>query len=75
MKTKYQYITFYPYQDSGLVWEIKNNKSGTTLGYVQYYQQWKQYVFTQADQGIIFSVDCLQDIIHFISQLKNEPKN
>lgn len=48
--------------------EIRNKKSKTILGYVTYYKPWKQYIFSQADEGIIFSWDCLQDIVNYLKE-------
>jgi len=52
--------------------EIKNKKTKSLLGYIYYYNQWRQYIFTQADGGIIFSQDCLQDIVEYIKKLEEE---
>jgi hypothetical protein len=48
------------------VYRIINNRSGKELGILYYYASWKQYVFTQSQEGILFSIDCLNDIIDFI---------
>lgn len=57
---------------NGKFFRIKNKKTQKDLGYIYYYKNWKQYIFTQADEGIIFSWDCLQDIISFIKDKNQE---
>ena len=49
---------------------IENKKTGVELGYIDYYPQWKQYVFSQAIGNAIWSIECLQDIIDFMKKLK-----
>ena len=68
MKTKYKFIYFKQLENS--LWAC-NNKSNEPLGYVEYYPQWKQYVFSTLTPDVVFNVSCLQDIIHFIKQLGN----
>lgn len=47
-----------------------NKKSGEGLGLVLWQESWKQWVFQPNDElMLVFSVACLQDIIHFIGQL------
>ena len=46
-----------------------NNKSGDVLGFVKYYNPWKQWVFSQGVQDVVFSKDCLKDIIDFMEGL------
>ncbi len=71
LKTKYKYIHFESngIDDNGhpnyICW---NNKNYDSLGVVEY-GAWKRYIFAP-DMNTEFSVDCLQDIIHFIGQLK-----
>ena len=69
MKINYKYIHFVSATLVDNAWYCLNNKSGYQLGIVEYYPKWKQYVFTP-DTDTCFSVDCLSDIINFISQLK-----
>ena len=69
MKTKYKYIYFQQHENS--LWEIKNNKSKGTLGYIEYYPTWKQYVFTTETTTAVFNISCLLDIVDFIKQLSN----
>ena len=67
MKTKYKFIYFEQIEKSS--WVCKNTKANNILGQIEWYPKWKQYVFTQFDEGIIFSIGCLEDIIDFMKQL------
>lgn len=74
---KYKYISIAkaPQPFNGKpIFEIVNNKSKKILGSLFYYSDWKQYVFTQASEGIIFNNECLSNIISFMNELK-ESKN
>ena len=77
MKTKYKYIHFkkmeetLPDKNGRWIYNIINNNSKTILGDVFYYYKWKQYVFTQAEENMIFNKSCLLDIIDFINQLSD----
>ena len=77
MKTEYQYFRFE--ETPGLftaktkAWTCKNRKSGGTLGWVQWENGWRQYVFTP-DFECIFSTGCLKDIQDFITQAMAEHK-
>ena len=71
MKTKYKYIYFEraPVGISG--WACWN-KRGLLLGAVRYIGKWKEWEFQpKPDMG--FTIECLNDIAHFISQLNKEP--
>ena len=70
MKTKYKFIHFKQLENS--LWACNNNKSLDTLGYVEYYPRWKQYVFSTLSPDVVFNVSCLNDIADFIKQLKNK---
>jgi hypothetical protein len=69
MKTKYKFINFQKKEHESF-YRILNNKSGVCLGYVIYYKEWKQWVFSQAGPDMLFSMDCLLDIVDFIIRLK-----
>lgn len=45
------------------------SKSGSHLGQVQWYPQWRQYCFFPA-RDCVFSVGCLKDINDFIEGLR-----
>ena len=75
MEKKYRFIRIF--QVSGgrgmkstdkAAYVVENNKSGATLGFIEWYPQWRQYVFSPLDA--IFSQDCLLDIVDFIKLLK-----
>lgn len=50
-------------------WECWNKKHINVIGLVFYDEKWKMYVFAPG-MDTIYSVSCMQDIIHFIGQLK-----
>lgn len=75
MKTKYKHIHFIK-ADTELLneepyWRCKNNRSVCTLGIVEMYREWNKCVFVPSP-NCVFDTSCLQDIIHFIGQLKGE---
>lgn len=72
MKTHYKFIHFAKHEDFDTAWWCHNNRTGGTLGMVEWYRPWKQYIFNAHDDSL-FSADCLQDIIHFMSQLESPP--
>jgi hypothetical protein len=47
-------------------WWCRSNSSPTTLGTVEWYTLWEQYVFSPSKETV-FSADCLLDIVDFIS--------
>jgi hypothetical protein len=74
MKKTYKHITIF-YDGVNMhnkkpVYGIFNTKNKDNLGLLYYENNWKQYVFSSAD-NVIFSVSCLEDIIDFV---KNEIK-
>jgi len=70
-KTQFEFIHFDKIEDKPKtsVWNCVNNKSGTSLGIIKWYAQWRQYCFFPSEQTI-FSLGCLKDITTFIEQLK-----
>ena len=80
MKTKYKYIYFIEMSldmsDNKTIraYECRNNKSNDILGYIYWYPNWRDFVFTQADSRVIFNSSCLLDIVDFIKQIKKEQK-
>ena len=73
MKTRYKYIHFIETDEvihDKKVWECRNNKTDAILSKIFYYKTWKQYCFTQWEQGTVFNDGCLSDTIDFIKQLK-----
>jgi len=67
MKTRYKFIHFK--QTGEKFYLVFNNKSKCVLGKIEYFYQWRQYVFS-ASPLAIFSASCLDDISDFIGQLK-----
>ena len=57
------------------VWDIKSKSSGIDLGMIKYYGNWHQYCLViplKDGTELIYSIGCLQDIIDFISEHKND---
>ena len=71
MTTKYRHIHFVevPQKGAKKMYEIFNTKSGVSLGGVFWYSAWRRFCVAP-ESGSVFDVTCLQDIIHFIGQLK-----
>ena len=71
MKTKYKFIQFVWVEDKPKtsVWSCRNNRSNRELGEIRWYPMWRQYCYFPTVQAI-YSVGCLEDINHFIGQLK-----
>ena len=70
--TTYKFIHFEKRQDPETkkdFYAICNKKSGDVLGFLSYYNPWKQWVFYQAVQDVVFSASCLKDIIDFMEGL------
>lgn len=71
MKTEYQYIRFVKIGDGKSTWECRNKKSGDTLGRILFYYPWHQHCFfPEPFNKLVFNVGCMQDICHFIGQLR-----
>ena len=68
MKTEYKFIKF---ENEGGIWRILNKKNGALLGRIGNYPQWKKHVL-ETVQGVVFSTDCLEDVIDFIEQLEEQ---
>lgn len=74
MRTKYKFLLFEKADKQPTrtqVWECKNAKSGNVLGLVKWYGPWRQYCYFPVVQAV-YSDGCLNDITHFIGQLKGE---
>ena len=67
IKTRYMFIEFNEILEN-VQWMCVNRKEQDMLGVVSYYPRWRQWVF-EPERYCQFSVDCMQDIIHFINQL------
>lgn len=71
IKTKYKHIHFVNYgiENGKRYYACENNKSDTHLGTAYFYPTWRKYVFV-ANEYAIFDESCLQDVCHFLGQLK-----
>lgn len=67
MKTRYQFIYFVK-QEGKQVWSCRNNRMRDELGVVQFYANWRQWVFMPTGPAV-YSAGCLADLQHFIGQL------
>jgi len=55
------------------VWLVVNNSSGGLLGGIEWYSQWRQYVFMPEGETI-FNNGCLKDIQDFLTELNNRQR-
>lgn len=70
-KTKYKYIEFHAEAQQGVAyWSIWNHKYKQLIGRVEFHKRWKEWEFVP-EYGTGFTIECLEDIIHFIKQLKD----
>jgi hypothetical protein len=69
MKTKFRHIYFE--QMTRLRWLCLSRTQGSLLASLEWYSVWKQWVLVP-QPDTVFSADCLQDIITFISQLEKK---
>ena len=67
MKTVYRYIKFKKFSDDSQIWSCLNH-SNIELGYVEYYTEWRQFVFIPFS-NTEYSFECLNDIADFLKQL------
>ncbi len=49
-------------------WFIINKHSGNSIGEISWYNSWRRYVFIP-DGETVWDINCLQDIIKFISEV------
>lgn len=68
MKFKFISINEDGFHENKMKYIITNNKSNENLGIIFYYKPWKQYVFTQYAQNIVFNNECLLNILEFINK-------
>jgi hypothetical protein len=73
MDSKYMKAISIPDEIGEKAWEIHSKRGDDLLGWIQYYEPWKQFVLSP-ETGTIFSTGCLQDIITFIDQIKDDKK-
>lgn len=67
-KTKYKYIYFEKNPHDNTWWCV-DTKDDSYIGWVDYYERWKQFCF-YPQPATVLSQDCLEDIIDFIKQLR-----
>ncbi len=65
-------LTFKKYLDVENTYYVKN-KSGDKLGDIEYYKDWKCWIF-QPEISTIFSDDCLLEIQGFLTRKNREQK-
>lgn len=65
MMKKYKFITI---EKSLTVHDymIYNNESKEWIGSIVYYDPWKRHIFITKSSAVIWSADCLRDVIDFI---------
>lgn len=72
MQTEYKHIYFdiveVEPKRKTQVWECRTNEDDF-LGEVKWYSPWRQYCFF-TEQGIVLAKSCIDDISHFVGQLK-----
>jgi len=76
LATEYRYIHFIELSIKGCkttTYSVRNNKSDDSLGLIQWYPQWRQYIFFPANDTI-YSAGCLRDIDTFITELMGARK-
>jgi len=71
IRTCYRYIEFGEVLEN-MQWSCINREHQTMLALISYYPRWRRWVMEPCG-GTMFSVDCLQDVIHFMGQLKTGP--
>lgn len=49
----------------GGVWVIRNKKTDSIIGYIEWYDRWRQYV-TKFNNDSVWSHECLTDISKFL---------
>ena len=65
MSATYKYITI---EESDGDYHVRNRKSGSLLGMIEWYPSWRQWVFV-TESSALWSWDCLRDISEFMRQL------
>ena len=70
-QTRYRHIHFEVIEEKAKakVWECRNNKTGARLGEISWYGPWRKYCICLW-VGCVFDDGCLDDISHFLKQLR-----
>ena len=74
MKTKYKYIYFEEHKEPILkraVWTCYNKRGKYPLGFCEFHDTWKEWEFCP-EPNMGFTIECLNDIAHFIGQLNEQ---
>lgn len=69
MSAEYKYIKFVQNADDKNIINCINIKSGSVLANIFYYKPWRRFIFTQAEVGVVFSQDCLEDVVDYMKRL------
>ena len=71
-KTRYKFIHFVMVKQNPKteIYACRNNSSNDELGVVRWYPAWRQYCFFPVFGDLVFNAGCLDDITHFIKQMK-----
>ena len=56
-------------------WLIRSQSGGDVLGVVSWYGSWRAYTLEPvSDRRIVFSADCLEEIVRFLKRVNAEHK-
>ncbi len=71
-KTKYKFIHFVVVKQNPKteVYSCRTNFGDDELGIVKWYAPWRSYAFFPAMVDLVFNASCLNDITHFLEQMK-----
>ena len=73
MNTRYKYIHFLGIDEYD--WDVINNRSRETLGFIEWDRGWRCPVFYSKGIDVVFNATCLDDISHFMKQLGESSKD
>jgi hypothetical protein len=71
LESKYLEFKLLEQKPKTKVYEILSKLHGFRLGIIKWYGAWRQYCFFP-ERDTIFNTQCMQDIMNFIINLKNE---
>lgn len=76
MKTRFRHIHFDEIGDlqHGGCYLIKNNKTNSILGYIEWYKPWRKYI-VRYEEDAVFDETCTCDILDFLMRLKETGKD
>lgn len=73
-KTKYMEFELIERKSKTNIYEISNIKNGESLGIIEWYAYWRQYIFQPEYGFVLFNSDCLNEISKFLSELNKKHK-